>query len=166
MELQRSLCNQKPNVVKPGRKLIKEGFVMKMQQNGAHGCQRYLIVLSDIILYCKLVKSKPSDPNSLQCRCILPLHKCRITEVSSKGVFTITCQNENLILYCEPATDVAEWISVLQDAVKKCIECRKTLRKASSSRKPARKRHILEYDENSIVPKHQFDRKRRYPQVI
>lgn len=171
VELQRCLYNQKPSIVKPGRKLIKEGIVMKMNESGGHGCARYLIVLSDIILYCKMTKAKSTDLNSLQCRCILPLHKCRITEIASKGIFTITCQNENLILYCEPssASVVQEWIQVLQDAVKKCIENRKTLRKASSSRKPVRNRHLREYDENMIVATRQQlmqQRKRRYPTTL
>ena len=69
-------------------------------------------------MYCKMKTSQPSEPSSLKCCCILPLKKCSIDEILSKGIFKVTCHNETLIL-CSPSADEGDaWITALRQAVK------------------------------------------------
>lgn len=50
INLQNSLMNRSPNIVKPSRKIIKEGMLMKMSGSGST-LKRYCILMSDIFMY-------------------------------------------------------------------------------------------------------------------
>ncbi|CAD1473910.1 unnamed protein product, partial [Heterotrigona itama] len=131
LKLQKCIVNP-INLVKPGRKLIKEGALMRVSRRGNSAYRRYFVLLNDILLYCK------GDPqNSLTICCVLPLNKCKIESVLSGGLFRVTCLNETLLLYSEK-DDSNLWIAAIQNSIKKYVECRQTLRKDSSSRKPLR----------------------------
>ncbi|KAK9300075.1 hypothetical protein QLX08_007117 [Tetragonisca angustula] len=131
LKLQKCIVNP-INLVKPGRKLIKEGALMRVSRRGNSAYRRYFVLLNDILLYCK------GDPqNSLTICCVLPLNKCKIESVLSGGLFRVTCLNETLLLYSEK-DDSNLWIAAIQSSIKKYVECRQTLRKDSSSRKPLR----------------------------
>ncbi|XP_015521993.1 FYVE, RhoGEF and PH domain-containing protein 3 [Neodiprion lecontei] len=141
------------NLVKPGRKLIRQGALMRVSRGGSASYRRHFVLLSDTLLYCK------GDPeSSLTVCCLLPLNKCTIQRVLSGGLFRVTCLQESLLLYSENG-DSEDWIKSLQETVKKYIECRQTLRKDSSSRRPLRKNQINEFPSESI-PTKRFKRKR------
>ncbi|KYQ56457.1 hypothetical protein ALC60_04534 [Trachymyrmex zeteki] len=135
------------NLVKPGRILIKQGPLMRVSRRGNSAYRRYFVLLNDTLLYCK---GEPET--SLNVSCVLPLNKCSLTCVLSKKLFRITCLHETFLLYSENA-DSAEWIQSIQSAIKKYTECRQTLRKESSSRKPLRHKNINEFSSDSISKK-------------
>ncbi|KYM94807.1 hypothetical protein ALC62_14402 [Cyphomyrmex costatus] len=144
------------NLVKPGRMLIKQGSLMRVSRRGNSAYRRYFVLLNDTLLYCK---GEPET--SLNVSCVLPLNKCSLTCVLSKKLFRITCLHETFLLYSEKA-DSAEWIQSIQSAIKKYTECRQTLRKESSSRKPLRHKNINEFDEfeSDGISKKSIKRKR------
>ncbi|KAL0103088.1 hypothetical protein PUN28_017433 [Cardiocondyla obscurior] len=135
------------NLVKPGRILIKQGSLMRVSRRGNSAYRRYFVLLNDTLLYCK---GEPET--SLNVSCVLPLNKCRLTCVLSKKLFRITCLHETFLLYSEK-DDSDEWIQSIQSAIKKYIECRQTLRKESSSRKPLRHKNINEFSSDNIQKK-------------
>ncbi|PBC28696.1 Rac guanine nucleotide exchange factor JJ [Apis cerana cerana] len=93
---------------------------------------------------------KPGDPeNSLTVCCVLPLNKCKIESVLSGGLFRIICLSETLLLYSEK-DDSNLWIEAIQSSIKKYAECRQTLRKDSSSRKPLRHNNLNLFPSENI----------------
>lgn len=55
IDLQNSFLNHMPNIVKPGRKAIKQGVLQKISSNGVP-MKRHCVLMSDIFLYCKILK--------------------------------------------------------------------------------------------------------------
>ncbi|XP_067015820.2 rho guanine nucleotide exchange factor 39 isoform X2 [Anabrus simplex] len=159
IQIQRSLQNGRPSIITPGRKLLKEGLLMKVSPHGNKAHSRYFILFNDLLMYCKMLRTVSSLPNSLRCCCVLPLKKCIIEEILSRGMFKITCQNETFLLYSSVTEESESWITALKDAVKQYHESRQTLRKDSSSRRPMRRTDILK----EINPFHTLkgNRKRR-----
>lgn len=131
LELQKRIIGT-VNLVKPGRKLIRQGPLMKVSKKGNSSFRRHFVLLSDTLLYCK------GDPeSSLTVCCLLPLNKCKVERVLSNGLFRVVCMQETFLLYSENG-DSEAWIKSLQESVKKYLDCRQTLRKDSSSRIPLR----------------------------
>lgn len=103
------------NLVKPGRRFIKQGALMRVSRRGNSTYRRYFILLSDTLLYCK------GDPeNSLTLCCALPLNKCKVECVLSGGLFRVSCLNETLLLYSEK-DDSNLWIEAIQNSIKKVL---------------------------------------------
>ncbi|XP_076652563.1 rac guanine nucleotide exchange factor JJ [Halictus rubicundus] len=143
LKLQKCIVNP-INLVKPGRKLIKQGALMRVSRRGNSAYRRYFVLLSDTLLYCK------GDPeNSLTVCCVLPLNKCKIERVLGGGLFRVTCLNETLLLYSEK-DDSNLWIEAVLNSIKKYAECRQTLRKDSSSRKPLRHNNLNLFPSENI----------------
>lgn len=143
LKLQKSIVNG-VNLVKPGRKLTKEGTLMKVSRNRDTAYRRYFVLLNDTLLYCK---GKPE--NSLIVRCVLPLNKCKVESVLSGGLFRVTCLEETLLLYSEDG-DSKDWLQSLEKAIEKYTECRQTLRKDSSSRKPLRHNKVCLFPSEDV----------------
>lgn len=55
LNIQNSLTNRIPHIVKPSRKVIKEGVLFKYSANGTL-LKRYCVLCSDIFMYCKILK--------------------------------------------------------------------------------------------------------------
>ncbi|KAJ4449804.1 hypothetical protein ANN_01210, partial [Periplaneta americana] len=131
------------------KKLEVIGLLVGARGRKSHS--RYFILFNDMVLYCKMRQIPPTEPNSLKCCCILPLKKCSIEEILSKGMFKLTCQNETLIL-CAANTEEGEgWISALRTAVKQYQDCRQTLRKDSSSRRPIRRPYACDMSQEDLL---------------
>ncbi|XP_071870354.1 putative protein tag-52 [Bombus fervidus] len=157
LRLQKCIVNP-INLIKPGRKLIKQGSLMRVSRRGSSAYRRYFVLLNDILLYCK------GDPqNSLTVCCVLPLNKCKIESVLSGGLFCVTCLSETLLLYSEK-DDSNLWIEAIQNSIKKYAECRQTLRKDSSSRKPLRHNNLNSFPSENI-PRVTGKRKRSYKET-
>ncbi|XP_033204300.1 putative protein tag-52 [Bombus vancouverensis nearcticus] len=157
LRLQKCIVNP-INLIKPGRKLIKQGALMRVSRRGSSAYRRYFVLLNDILLYCK------GDPqNSLTVCCVLPLNKCKIESVLSGGLFCVTCLSETLLLYSEK-DDSNLWIEAIQNSIKKYAECRQTLRKDSSSRKPLRHNNLNSFPSENI-PIVAGKRKRSYKET-
>ncbi|XP_011496634.1 PREDICTED: putative protein tag-52 [Ceratosolen solmsi marchali] len=143
LELQKNIVGQ-INLIKPGRKLIRQGPLMRVSRRGNTSFRRHFVLLSDTLLYCK------GNPESLTICCLLPLNKCKVERVLSNGLFKVICIQETLLLYSENG-DSEAWIEELQAAVNKYIECRKTLRKDSSARIPVRR--IRDIEKENFIEK-------------
>lgn len=152
LELQRCLVNQQPSLIKPGRSIIKEGVLNKMSQKGTHSYKRYFVLMSDIIMYCKMRNPNAKQSNSLVCSAILPLSKCKITEVPAKGCFKINCQDEELVLYHVRLTETQVWIKTLKETLKRYVDNRLTLRKENTIRRPVKRKHFDEYEAPDLSP--------------
>lgn len=131
-------CVPVKNLITPGRKIVKQGSLMKVSKSGRTSHSRFLVLFTDSLMYCKGGEEGP-----LKFSCLFPLKHCEIEPVLSTGVFKITCQNEEILLYTADSQLGKEWISTLQSAVKEHQDCRRTLRKESSKRKPIRRKTLL-----------------------
>lgn len=112
LELQKHIVGS-VNLIKPGRKLIRQGPLMRVSRRGNSSFRRHFVLLSDTLLYCK-----GNPDSSLTICCLLPLNKCKIERVLSNGLFKVVCLQETLLLYSENG-DSEAWIEELQQAVKK-----------------------------------------------
>jgi hypothetical protein len=92
--------------------------MIQVSPHGRKSHSRYFVLFNDMLMYCKMRCCPPKEPNSLKCCCILPLKKCTVDEILSKGMFKITCQNEVLILCSSTVEEGEAWISTLRNAVK------------------------------------------------
>ena len=98
-------------------------IMLQVSPHGRKSHSRYFILFSDMLMYCKVRCCPLTEPNSLRCCCILPLKKCTVDEILSKGMFKVTCQNEVLILCSATAEEGDAWISALRKAVKQVSYC-------------------------------------------
>lgn len=151
LELQNCLYGGKPRIVMPGRRLLKEGTLLNVSPHGRKSHSRYFLLFNDMLMYCKMRCCPLTEPNSLRCCCILPLKKCTVDEILSKGMFKVTCQDEVLILCSATAEEGDAWISTLKKAVKQYQECRQTLRKDSSSRRPVRRPYACDLSQEDLL---------------
>ena len=85
VNIQKSLSGGFPKIIAPGRKLLRQGNLMKVPRTGGSGQPRYFVLFSDMIMYCKIKSSgnsgqslvgtlhRDSKTNALECGCMLPL---------------------------------------------------------------------------------------------
>lgn len=151
LELQRYLRSGEPNVIKPGRKLLKEGILTKMCTKQGRSEKLFTVLMSDIIMFNKLKKDE-LIVNSIKCMSIFPLSKCRVVEIPNKGCLRIVCQEEELILYHEHYSETIKWIDAISDSIENHLSDRRTLRKDSSSRRPVKRKDLHEYHEVGLSP--------------
>lgn len=153
LNLQNSLQNRQPNIVKPSRKIIKEGILFKISANGT-SLRRYCVLLSDVFMYCKILKERTKDShldNSLECCCIFPLKKCKVVEIFS-GKFKLSCLGDGMILSSDDLVNSKNWVDALKETIDMHVECRKTIRKDSSKRQPIRKKNIKYFESDVMSP--------------
>ncbi|KAI4471234.1 faciogenital dysplasia protein [Holotrichia oblita] len=150
LHIQNSLMNCSPQIIKPGRKLIKEGKVLKM--TGMVGSVMYLVAMTDILMFCKIKKDNITSKNALKSAAILPLKKCRFTQNATMRKIHISCENDEIEIYIETVKDFNQWIDALKESHKNIIYNRCTLRKESSARYPVFKKDINCYNEVGISP--------------
>lgn len=151
LELQRCLRSGEPNIIKPGRKLLKEGILTKMSTKQGQSEKLYTVLMNDIITFNQMKKDELTL-NSLKCSSIFPISKCRIVEVPDKGCLRIVCQDEELILYHDQYSETKKWIDSISDCIENYLSDRKTLRKDSSSRRPVKRKDLHEYHEVGLSP--------------
>lgn len=118
---------------------MKEGELLKVASKGDK-LKRHCVLMTDIFMYCKGLKERSDNThveNSLACCCIFPLKKCKVIEFFP-GNFKLICQGDGLIFCTDDITVGYAWVVAIREAIEAHIECRKTLRKESSKRKPIR----------------------------
>lgn len=140
--IQNALTNKSLKIVKPARKILKEGILRKQKTDGTTS-KKYCILMSDMFVYCRMLKDQDHlfSENGLECCCIFPLKKCKVMELFS-GNFKIACSGDGTIFTADNPEDCRSWFQAIREAVELHVQCRKTLRKLSSNRKPMRKKHI------------------------
>ncbi|KAH8379432.1 hypothetical protein KR009_004962 [Drosophila setifemur] len=152
IHLQNSLVNRTPNIVKPSRRVIKEGILQKITHKGTE-IKRYCVLMSDIFMYCKMLKERPPNTaveNSLECCCIFPLKKCKVYEMLP-GNFKLTCQSDGIIFGSGDVQLSRTWVGFIRDAIDLHVQCRKTLRKDSSKRTPIRKKDMKKFGADYVL---------------
>ena len=157
VDIQKSLNGGFPKIIAPGRKLLKQGMLLKVPRTGggaSHGQPRYFVLFSDMIMYCKIQgKVSPILPksNALECGCMLPLKNCKVETLVGKGVFKLTCQREELILYSNDGSQSSEeWVQAIQGSITKHKSNSATLRKESSRRDPVKRPDIMKMRRESL----------------
>ena len=155
IDIQKSLQGGVPKIIKPDRKLIKQGNLMKVNKNGGHAQPRYVILFSDMLMYCKIkgnihggVLELPKH-DALEVCAVLPLKHTVVDEVVGKGVFTIKCQKEHLVLYSPNAED-SDWVDIIQKAIKTLKKNKASLRRESSTFEPMRKPDLIKIRRESL----------------
>ncbi|XP_017063406.1 kalirin [Drosophila eugracilis] len=152
IHLQNSLVNRTPNIVKPSRRVIKEGILQKITHKGTE-IKRYCVLMSDIFMYCKMIKERAPNTvveNSLECCCIFPLKKCKVYEMLP-GNFKLTCQSDGIIFGSGDVQLSRTWVGFIRDAIDLHVQCRKTLRKDSSKRTPIRKKDMKKFGADYVL---------------
>ncbi|XP_063708858.1 FYVE, RhoGEF and PH domain-containing protein 4 [Culicoides brevitarsis] len=152
INLQNSLTNRSPSIVKPSRKILKEGALSKVLTSG-NGQKYYCVLMSDIFMYCKVLKKRPSNTvveNSLQCCCIYPLRKSKVSEMFSAN-FKLSCQGEGIIFHAENDQQCREWVVKIKEVIDSLVESRKTLRKESSRKRPVKKKQLKYFETEYIL---------------
>lgn len=144
------MVNYNPQIIKPGRKLVKDGKVLKMI--GTVRNITYLVAMTDILMFCKIKKENINSKNALKCSTILPLNKCQFSQNAIMRKIHIACENVNIDIYIETIKDFEQWIDVLKESHKNVIYNRYTLRKESSARRPAYKENLSNYNEVGVSP--------------
>ncbi|XP_044255249.1 putative protein tag-52 [Tribolium madens] len=160
IELQRCLLSGEPNVITPGRKLLKEGILFQISKSG-HSRKTHVVLMNDIIMFCKM-KKEEVKVNSLKCCGIFPLAKCKIETVYDKGAFRVVCQNEEMVLYDGSYSETVKWVEEIESAIETLVNDRKTLRKESTVRRPVKRKNLGEYNEIGLSPGQKL-RKRKSP---
>ncbi|XP_049540393.1 putative protein tag-52 [Anopheles darlingi] len=152
--VQNVLSNKQLKLVKPGRKILKEGILGKLKTDGSTS-KKYCILMSDMFMYCRMVREVDgllTESSSLVCSCVFPLKKCKIIELF-RGNFRLTCSGDGTIFSSESPEESRAWYTAIKEAIELHVQCRKTLRKLSSNRKPMRKKHLqrLEPEPDDIM---------------
>lgn len=57
INIQKALAGGRPKIVTPGRRLVREGCLRKISTDGDAFHERYFILFSDMLLYCKVSTS-------------------------------------------------------------------------------------------------------------
>lgn len=166
LDLQNSLVNRQPNIVQPSRKVIREGVLHKMSGSKGTKLRRYCVLMSDIFMYCKCLKERAPKQllvGALECCCIFPLKKCRVSEIFP-GTFKLTCQGDGIILSADTAVEGRSWLAAIKETIDVHVQCRRTIRKGSSKRAPIRRRDVKKFGANNDAGTTQTDpiAKRKY----
>ncbi|XP_055597076.1 putative protein tag-52 [Uranotaenia lowii] len=140
--IQNALTTKSLKIVNPGRKVLKEGVLRKVKPDGTTS-KKYGILMSDMFIYCRMLKDVDHlmSENGLECCCMFPLKKCKVVEMF-RGNFKLSCSGDGIIFTAESPEDNQSWLQAIREAIELHVQCRKTLRKLSSNRKPLRKKHI------------------------
>jgi hypothetical protein len=159
VDIQKSLQGGLPKIIKPGRKLVRQGNLMKVNRTGGgHAQPRYVILFSDMLMYCKfrggLLNNGTIElprQDALESCCLLPLKHTMVEQVVGKGVFTIKCQKEQLTLYSGKAED-ADWVDTIQTAIRTLKKNSASLQKErrSSMFQPMRKQDMVKMRRESL----------------
>lgn len=120
----------------------------------------YVILLSDILIWCKIKKANIRCTKSLKCICILPLHKCK-ARLDSGGNIIISCDNEDYIFSHNDPNQCKHWYKFISEALLQAVVNRQSLRKKSSAKRAAFKKDVLLYHNPGLSP----DKKRKKRQV-
>ncbi len=127
IDIQKSLVGGHPKILAAGRRLVKHGNLMKVPRAGGSAQPRYFVLFSDIIIYCKIRIATGNQgslvlpkANSLECGLVMPLKTTTVESLVGKGVFKLTCEKEQLILYSvDEAARSEEWVDIIGKTIDK-----------------------------------------------
>uniref|UniRef100_A0A5S6QGS3 DH domain-containing protein n=1 Tax=Trichuris muris TaxID=70415 RepID=A0A5S6QGS3_TRIMR len=132
--VQKLLDSCAPKLLVPGRRLLKEGTLNKMAQKNSTFRRRMFWLFTDILLYAKPVSA--SRKVHYRCSCVFPLRHCVVERVLGQSMFRLICKEDVLIMHADQYSVMNEWVFAIEGAIAQLVECRKSLRKESSSSVP------------------------------
>ena len=94
---------------------------------------------------------KPPRVGALECGCVLPLKAVKAEMLVGKGIFKLTCQKEELILYSVEGGSAQEWVDAIKDAINQYKRNASTLRKESSKREPLKRPDLMKMRRESLT---------------
>ncbi len=156
LDIQKSLVGCYPKILTPGRRLVKQGNLMKVPKTATtSGNPRYFVLFSDMLMYCKVKiagsgKLYLPKTNALECNFLMPLKHASVEPVVGKGVFKVTCKKEELILYSAEGQGSEEWVDAISSTIAHHKRDLSTLRKESSKREPMKRPEILKMRRESL----------------
>lgn len=88
---------------------------MSMKGGSKKASAVYMVLLTDMILYCKEWKVN----EKLRCERVLPVSKCTVTKLLFKqGLFNLRCQNVSYILYSPTTSEEGnEWFNAIKTTI-------------------------------------------------
>ncbi|XP_076062355.1 FYVE, RhoGEF and PH domain-containing protein 6-like [Oratosquilla oratoria] len=119
-------------LVKPGRKLLKEGELLKLCRRGMQ--PRYFILLSDVLLYTSYAASGVGVPLRLNYE--LPLEGMRVDTPKAedfKNEFSVISNTRSFTLQASCARERDEWLEALRYAIEDNACRRSTFLQAKTS---------------------------------
>ncbi|CAB3375506.1 Hypothetical predicted protein [Cloeon dipterum] len=138
VELQESLLDNWPQVIKPGRTFLKEGYFMKVTKCGTKALQVHLILLSDMFLCCRVRSGQ------LDCRYAFPLERTSIENILGQAVFKVDCGTETLLLFAKNQDEGEHWTSLMNKTINEVKTSRQTLRKPTCKKRLPKRLEDLE----------------------
>lgn len=151
VEVQRNLAGGKPTIVVPGRQLVREGTLMKMSMKGGNkkASAVYIVLLTDMILYCKEWKVG----ERLRCERVLPISQCTVTKLMFKqGLFNLRCQAVSYILYSPTTSEEGNaWFNAIKTTIEEHKAKFQTLRKNYSSKKALKRKDLDKLADHSSL---------------
>jgi len=162
VSIQRSLVGGLPRIIKPGRKLVRHGNLMKVNRSGGgHAQPRHFVLMTDLMMYCKIKSGVPTTADgrlelpradALEVCCVLPLKHTSVEHVVGKGVFTIKCQKEELVVYTtnKNGDGDANWVEDIQRTIAQLKKNSASLKRESNKFEPMRKPDILKLRRESL----------------
>lgn len=128
LQLQTILHKGKSIVIKPGRKLLKEGALKELITKQKHA-KVYLILFTDTLLICECVKRDLTVKHSLKVGRVFPLHKCRVRADSRMKIIEIMCEGNTCNVFDDTGSKTDEWLENIEEAIRDCINNRQTLKR-------------------------------------
>jgi FYVE/RhoGEF/PH domain-containing protein 5/6 len=117
LQLQSQLDNYE--IIKPGRKFIKDGELFKLSRKGRQ--PRYFILLNDSLLYTSYYGSVPSS--GLKVNYELPLSSIKVSIPRAEDYgneFSIISVKRSFTLSARSLSERQEWVDALQKAIMDC----------------------------------------------
>lgn len=109
--------NNRYELVKPGRYLLREGELLKLCRRGMQ--PRYFILLSDVLLYTQY-NAGGNGTGLLRLNCELPLEGMRVEIPHAQDFgneFSIISTSRSFTLQANCASEREEWLTALKEAI-------------------------------------------------
>ncbi|KFD57484.1 hypothetical protein M514_01587 [Trichuris suis] len=132
--VQKLLDSCAPKLLVPGRRLLKEGMLDKMAQKNSTFRRRMFWLFTDILLYAKPLSA--GRRGHYRCSCVFPLRHCVVERVLGQSMFRLICKDDVVIMRADQYSVMDEWVFAIERAIAQLMECRRSLRKESSSSVP------------------------------
>ncbi|CDW53916.1 protein tag 52 [Trichuris trichiura] len=132
--VQKLLDSCAPKLLVPGRRLLKEGMLDKMAQKNSTFRRRMFWLFTDILLYAKPLSA--GRRGHYRCSCVFPLRHCVVERVLGQSMFRLICKDDVVIMRADQYSVMDEWVFAIERAIAQLMECRRSLRKESSSSIP------------------------------
>uniref|UniRef100_A0A8C4V0A0 Rho guanine nucleotide exchange factor 39 n=1 Tax=Falco tinnunculus TaxID=100819 RepID=A0A8C4V0A0_FALTI len=124
LRVQKLLKGQQTQVLSPGRRYIREGWLVVVPSKGEELKRRMFFLFSDIF-----IATKPCHPlhllnsNKLACQAVYPLHQCTVDKVfghtqSQGGLLSLSFPHKTLLLMASDQEDINDWYRSLTAAVR------------------------------------------------